>query len=258
MAGEGGSGGTADACAGALNIADPDLEDALRRQVGKETQPIYATDFASVTELNFLSLNESGPCQPIANCIVPDPPVRDGWVSSLLGLECLPELQEIELDAWYVRDFSPLAAITQLTTLNIYFSKAAHFSPLPQLRELRVWNSDSDLSGLSGMHNLNSFTGHFEDLSGKKALAPLSSLNALRNLVLTRSQIEDVSGLEALSKLVTVDLSDNHISDLSPLLQNTALGADTTIDVSNNPISCDHPSVTALIARKVNVQPCMP
>jgi Leucine-rich repeat (LRR) protein len=108
------------------------------------------------------------------------------------------------------------------------------------------------------MIDLISFTAAFKDLSAKNALAPLRSLTELENLVLTRSQITVVSGLETLSKLATVDLSGNNISDLSPLLQNMALGANTTLNVSGNPITCEDASVAALMARKVKVQPCVP
>jgi len=242
-------------CAGPLQIADPDLEAILRKQIDKPTQPLYASDFANVTALRFIP-SGPGPCPTAPDCPSLDPLASDGWVSSLIGLECLPHLQQVEADAWYVKDFSPLSASRGLTVLRIFFSKGAYFPPLPQLRELQVSNSDGDLSELAGMFNLTSFTGMFKDLSAKNALAPLRALTALQDLVLTRSQITDVSGLEALGKLVTVDLSDNNISDLSPLLQNMAFGANTTLNVSGNPITCDDASVAALIARKVKVEPC--
>jgi len=244
-------------CAGALQIADPDLEAVLRKQIDKPTQPLYASDFANVKALTFIP-HVPGPCATAPDCPTLDPLASDGWVSSLIGLECLPHLQSIDADVWYVKDFSPLSAIRELTVLKVFFSKEAYFPRLPQIRELRVSNSDGDLSALTGMFKLTSFTGHFKDLSAKNALAPLRALTELQNLVLTGSQITDVNGLEALNQLVTIDLSDNNISDLSPLLQNVSLGPNTTLNVSKNPITCDDPSVTALLARKVKVEPCGP
>jgi Leucine Rich repeats (2 copies) len=263
LAGEGGSSGApADHCAGPLNVADPDVERTLREQIGKPTGPMYTADFASVTDLGFLSILGAEPqrsCSTTFDCPIPEPPASDGWVTSLAGLECLPHVQQVELDAWYVTDFSPLAAISELTRLDLGLSaELSHLSILPQLRELTVSYSDGDLTGLAAVRNLTSFSGHFKDLSAKNALAPLGSLKGLRNLVLAKNKITDVSGLEALSELVTVDLSNNNIRDLSPLLQNTALGSSTTIDISENPISCGDPSVAALLARKVNVKLCGP
>src|SRR4051812_17062853 len=181
-------------CAGPLQIPDPDLEAILRQEIDKPAQPLYASDFANVTALSFIP-SGPGPCPTAPDCPSLDPLASDGWVASLIGLECLPHLQKVEADAWYVKDFSPLSASRELTVLKIFFSKGAYFGRLPQLRELRVWNSDGDLAGLTGMIDLTSFTGLFKDLSAKNALAPLRSLTELQNLVLTRSQITDVSGL---------------------------------------------------------------
>jgi internalin A len=155
-----------------------------------------------------------------------------------------------------VTDFSPLSSLRDLTTVNIYFSRRAQFSPLPQLRQLQAWNSDSDLAALPAMPNLTSLSAHFVDLSAKNALAPLRSMTTLRNLALVNSVITDVSGLETLTELVTLDLSRNNIGDLSPLLQTAAFGFGTSIDIRDNPITCDDPSIAALLEREVQIQPC--
>jgi len=251
--GGGSSGATTDPCSGPLSIADPDAEQLLREQIGKPTQPLYAADFADVSTLDWVP-HGTGPCPAAPNCPTPEPPQSDGWVTSLVGLECLPHLQSIVIDAWYVADFSQLSALRELKTLDIFFSKRAKFAPLPQLRELKVLNSDGDLAALPALPNLTSLSAHFEDLSGENALAPLRSMVSVRNLALSNCAIRDVSGLETLTGLVTLDLSRNSISDLSPLLQNRALGTGTTIDIHDNPIPCDDPSVAALAKRKVRVE----
>jgi len=256
--GEGGSSGaTTDPCAGPLSFADPDVETLLRTQIGKPTEPLYAADFADVTALDWVP-SGPGPCPTAPNCPTPAPPQSDGWVTSLAGLECLPHVQSILIDAWFVEDFSELSALSDLRTLEIFFSKRARFPSLPQLRELRVLNSDGDLAELPEAPNLTSLSVHLPDLSVPHALAPLSSRKSIRNLVLKNSAIADVTGLETLTSLETLDLSGNNLSDLSPLLQNGALGFGTTIDIHDNPITCDNPSVTTLVERKVRVVPCTP
>lgn len=184
--------------------------------------------------------------------------MKDGAVSSLGGIECLTRTQQLWLDAWYVKDFSPLSTLGDLTILNVYLSKGAKLPPLPQLRVLNVVNSDGDLTVLSVFPNLTSFSGHYQDLSRESALTPLRSLQQLETLNLTRSNIRDLSGLELLSKLVTIDLSMNDVSDISPLLKNAALRLGTSVDLRENPITCDDPSVKSLLERKVEVQPCGP
>lgn len=255
-AGNGGGVATMEPCAGPLRFADPDAEELLREQIGQPQKTLYADDFADVTTLDWVPHGQSGPCPSAPDCPTPDPPRSDGWVTSLAGVECLPHVQAITIDAWFVTDFSPLSSLRYLTTVNIYFSRRAQFSPLPQLRQLQVWNSDSDLAALPAMPNLGSLSAHFVDLSAKNALAPLRSMTTLRNLALVNSAITDVSGLETLTELVTLDLSRNNIGDLSPLLQTSAFGFGRSIDIRDNPITCDDPSVAALLERKVQIEPC--
>jgi len=264
LAGQGGSGGaTADRCREPLNFADPDVEANLRELIGKPAEPMYATDFAHITDLSGLfSIFGSGdqrPCAVSFDCPVPEPPAMDGWVTSVGGLECLPDVEKIVFDAWYVADFSPLTAMSQLTSLDLGWApELSRLAPLPQLRELSVVFGHGGLQGLSAVPNLTSLAGRFSNLSAKDALAPLQSLRRLRNLNLSGSKITNIEALVGLHELSAIDLSDNDIADFSPLLDIPGLGPDSEVNMSGNPGNCNDPAIAVLLTRNVRVHPCVP
>jgi internalin A len=261
--GRGGSGGAAaDPCRGPLSFADPDVEANLRGLIGKPAEPMYAIDFARVTDLSgmftIFGSGDQRPCAASFDCPVPEPPVMDSWVTSVGGLECLPDVEKIVFDAWYVADFSPLTAMSQLTTLDLGWApELSRLAPLPQLRELSVVYGHGGLQGLSAVPNLTSFSGRFSNLSARDALAPLQSLRRLRNLNLSGSKITNIEALAGLHELSTIDLSDNDIADFSPLLDIPGLGPDSEVNVSDNPGNCNDPAIAPLLARKVRVHPCV-
>ena len=97
-----------------------------------------------------------------------------------------------------------------------------------------------------------------EDSLNKASGATISptEMATLTRLIAPSKNIRDLTGLEFATGLDTLDLSDNNIEDIEPLVNNAGLGAGVAIDLRGNPLSaqsCDV-HVPALEARGVSVQ----
>jgi len=71
------------------------------------------------------------------------------------------------------------------------------------------------------------------------------------------NQIDDISPLDRLITLKIVDLQNNQIKDLLPLVLNTGFGDGDEINVGNNPLrSTTHATqIPALQRRKIRIWP---
>ena len=100
-----------------------------------------------------------------------------------------------------------------------------------------------------------------EDSLDKTSGAPITraEMATLTRLIAPNKTIRDLTGLEFATGLDTLDLSDNNIEDIEPLVNNAGLGTGAAIDLRGNPLN--DPSrdvhVPALEARgvAVHVQP---
>jgi internalin A len=251
-AGAGGKGG-AEPCAGPLVFADPDIEVTVREAIGKPAGDIFSQDVASLDDVpGFFSVFPID-CSPVA-CVRPQKPGLDRWITSLSGVECLP-LHKFEADTWGVVDFSPLGALPQLTSLNLGSAPdLSQLVPLPELSELRLWSTPGDLSGLKNFPGLRVFVAEsVQRKLGATGLAPVAQLKNLRELVVHDGHISGVSALVGLSELTRVDLSNNDIVDISPLLGNPGIDAGDELVLNENPINCVQDAIAGLRARGVSV-----
>ena len=200
-----------------VSFADANLEAAIRQQLGKPEGPILASELAGLTSLY-------APNTPIA---------------SLSGLEYCVNLEVLVLDSdLEIKDLSPLAGLTRLRQLYLFFNDISDISPLSGLHNLEVLNLEdnfvkdlSPLSGLSDLRLLNLMDNHIEDIS------PLSGLYNLEWLSLTNNLASDITSLAGLTNLEALFLDGNRISDISPLLANEGISAGDEVRLQLNPLS---------------------
>ena len=90
---------------------------------------------------------------------------------------------------------------------------------------------------------------------GIASLAGLEAATSLRLLLASSNRVVDLSPLAELSELTGLDLRDNRISDLAPLVANEALGRGDWVALDGNPLSerSLNEHVPALLARGVDV-----
>ena len=230
-----------------VTIPDMALRDAIAAALDKASgAPITKADMAKLTELT----------APNAN------------ISNLTGLEAATNLTRLNLgterqedgrsiNSNSVSDLSPLAGLTNLTWLRLRNNSISDISPLAGLTNLTYLNLGgnlmiSDISPLSGLTNLETLWLYANSISN---LSPLAGLTNLRLLSLWFNSVSDISPLAGLTNLRHLWLSNssyalpqtgfltdssfnnNSISDLSPLVANTGLGAGDTVEVWGNPLS---------------------
>ncbi len=156
-------------------------------------------------------------------------------ITDLSGIEYCTNLTRVQLNFSKITDITPLASLTKINWLNIGINQINDISPLASLTnltELKLHgNQISDLSPLSSLTNLTFLRLEANQISD---LSPLSSLTNLTYLRLEANQISDLSPLSSLIQLEDLRLVNNRISDLSSLVENSGLAAEDTVYLGNN------------------------
>ncbi len=196
-----------------VHFADPNLEAAIRCALQRPTDPMYPWDLAGIGSLPANDLD----CPDIKG------------VKTLSGIEHCSHLTILTLTGNYIVDITPLQDLTRL--VNLYLGD----------------NKISDISALRGLKRLQQL-----DLQENliKDVGPLELLTDLRGLNLRQNRIGDetsegqeesvLAPLAGLLSLSFLDLSDNNIRDIMPLVRNCekgGLGIGDTVVLTNNPLS---------------------
>jgi internalin A len=195
-----------------VSFADPDLENAVRSNLGIWEGPICKSQ---VETIEFLG-------------------IYDTVINNLSGIENLTNLSYLQIYHSGALDLSPLAGLNNLRELYLQNAVLSDLSPLARLTNLRALDLEnstiSDFSALVGLYNLeylNLRNTNTEDVS------PIGGFSQLKLLILSENNIMDISALSELTNLEELNLNNNQISDLSPI---TGLINLTTLHVGNNPI----------------------
>lgn len=179
-----------------------------------------------------------------------------GRIADLTPLTQLPNLGMLVLWIDGGVDLTPLAGCASLTELAIGGRGAVDLSAIPTfpvLTGLRVdvydsqWNTP-DLSALSGAPNLTTLS-----TGGSRGLSELKDV-PLKRLVDLNDSGDILLHLPALDTLEQLEISDEYLSDITPLLQYSPTIANLVLEVGAQDIknytvirSADDPVLTALI-----------
>jgi internalin A len=246
--------GGAGACAGPLTFAEPDIEATVRDLIGVPSGPIAPQMVVGLRSLTRLLFADVPSCAPF-DCGHPSPPIRDYWITTLDGLECLTDVEELALDSWSVPDFGSLGALPHLTDLDLGLAPDLSLLPdLPRLTFLRAILTTTNLARLASFTSLVTLDLGAIDLSAPGTLDPLAGLTALQNLAVV-GRVSDLGFITRLTNLTEVHLAGNAITNLDPLVGNLGIGAGDTVDLTDNPINCGAQArqLRALRARGVTV-----
>ena len=189
-----------------VSIPDDNLANAIRETLNLPTDAVITADaMLNLTELE----------------------ARGKGITDLTGLEHAVNLTWLDLsgtgvgDEWHtnsISDVSPLAALTQLTTLSLAYTGVSDISPLAALTQLTWLSLDatavSDVSPLAALTQLTTLFLYYTDVSD---VSPLANLTQLTTLFLYYTDVSDVSPLANLTQLTTLDLGGTDVSDISPL-----------------------------------------
>jgi Leucine-rich repeat (LRR) protein len=176
-----------------ITFTDPNLELALRELIDKTEGQLYTTDVQHVTVFSASGMN----------------------ITDLKGLECLVNLESLNLCNNNISDISVLASLTKLKTAVLFNNRINDVSPL------------TSLDNLSRLHLMNN---QIEDIS------PLALLGNLKSLVLSENQITDISPLASHDRLINLYLRDNRIADISHLVSLSDL---EVLGLERNPLNAE-------------------
>ena len=189
--------GVGDACE-VVTFPDPNLEAIIRVVIGKPTGDIYPSDLDSLIHLS----------------------ADFKHIADVTGLEYCTSLTWLALNGNQISDLSPLANLTNLTSLELYAN-------MIQISDI------SPLASLTNLTYLGLWSNQISDIS------PLANLTNLTSLHLQLNQISDISPLTSLTNLISLYIGANQISDVSPLVDNGGLSEGDQVSLGANPLSSD-------------------
>jgi hypothetical protein len=206
-----------------VTFADPNIEAAVRLEIGKPEGAIYASDLKGLDCLDVSNKN----------------------IGDLSGLEYCTALTQLQLDDNYIDDITHLSHLTNLSYLELNGNRIHDVSALSHLTNLKnLYLADNVISDITPLSNLVSLGPHDWycippsadlDLSNNQIsdISPLSKLTGLEWVVLDDNNISDITPLANLTNLTKLGLSDNQIRDISPLSRLTNL---VMLHLANNQI----------------------
>ncbi len=119
-------------------------------------------------------------------------------------LHSLPDLTELEVYNWNIRDISPISTLKQLEHISVEcnYRKSIDFTVFTKLKSCYLrWRPGSDsIFAVSSLNALNIV--NYPDQS----LEPLQALSNLTKLTLSSSKLKHLSGISQLTSLSLLDL----------------------------------------------------
>jgi Leucine-rich repeat (LRR) protein len=218
-----------------LDIPDPELRYAIVLALGRDLiHQITTGDMASLQELT----------APLKHSV---------QIHTLQGLDLATNLTSLTLAGWVfyggyqgssipyptliLHDFSPLAALTKLQTLDLSFNPLSSLTVPASLTNLQTLKLIGDyltnltVSSAAALPNLRDLElGNYTELGNNRLtdLSFLRSFPGLRSLVLNNNSLSSSLLPETLTELIGLDLSLNKLSSLvlpATLTSLTALSA---------------------------------
>ena len=160
-------------------------------------------------------------------------------------------LTELDATAAGITSLVEIENLTGLTELTLWGNSISDISELSGLTSLSLRsNAVSDIGALSGLTSLTDLDLGFNPLSDITAVSGLAQLAVL---LLTGDSVSDIGALVALRRLTSLSLEANaDLIDIQALLDNTGLGAGTTVRLGGTSVSCA--DVAGLAAKGVDVR----
>lgn len=226
-------------------------------------EPSRLPDFSNMPDLKSLSIGNYDSFGPLVNAVgLEELTISDVYtddLSAIAGLTGLKRLNLIDMSL----DPSALEPVMNLTGLEVIdmsdsfiWGNVDGLLKLPNLKELNLNDCTAgfDMANLETNEslkilNMNDMTlkaldnGQWDYGAGNENNISLAELTdmfgyypGLEELYLSGAELEDISFAAGLQCLMSLDITDNYVTDLSPLSDLPALGA---VMCASNPISND-------------------
>ena len=164
-------------------------------------------------------------------------------IENITGIQYATNLLELKLKGNAITDITPLAALTQLTTLDLsenfiiqlmFTGDADGGNKSSSLVQgVPEFEGFTEFEGISVFEMLTSLTKLDLGLNQIEELTPLERVKSLTDLNLRENVFEDINALENLTNLTALNLNATGIADIAPLRGLTRL---TTLNLDDNSI----------------------
>jgi Leucine-rich repeat (LRR) protein len=226
-------------------VSDPNdpnnvkIEAAIRYSADKLTGKLTKADLEKVKTLSFWMPN----LDPMAKKEVVIPTLSTGRSSpfkykkltSVKGLEKLPQLTYLVLSNNQLTDVKGLEKLDQLKVLFLYDNKLTSVQGLENLTQLtRLELHDNQLTSVKGLEKLTQLEWLYLYDNKLTSVKELENLPQLRVLNLYNNQLTSVKGLEKLTQLTSLNLHNNQLTDVKGLERLTKL---TYLSLSRNQLT---------------------
>jgi len=243
-----------------VNFTDPNFEELVREELDIPSRDITNQDMWSIKKLygenrNISDLNGIEYCSGLSylrmteNNIIDLTPIRDLVLIDYLGLslnqivDIKPLVDNVGIGLGndnIVLDGNPLSDLSILT-----------YKPQIQSRGVRI-TTDKELSTPS---EINFLDNNFEQVIREHLNIPTggilnTDLELLTNIYARNRNLSNIYGIEFCKNLDTLDVGDNHITDIVPLFY---LRGITSLMLNNNNISDIQPIRYLYYLTKLNV-----
>lgn len=162
----------------AVTFKDKNLENAVRKQIGKQTGDLSQSDLNSVTKL-----------------VAVDQDIKD-----LSGIENLTNLNEIFLGGNPITNIDPLGKLTKLDNVNLTGCQINNISPLVSNTNIQfLFLSSNNISDISPLIKLTNIQYLSLDNNKIVDVSPLLKLTKLTDLEISGNTIKDKSPLNTIS-----------------------------------------------------------
>ena len=197
-----------------IRFADAAVGAALRKQIGKEAEPvIYTNDLWNVTK--FTLPNDA---------------------TSLADLKYLSNLEELTIKGRQLPDLNFLEDFPRLQALDLSGSRfpTNGLYIVGKLKELRRLNlTNCGLSTLAGLETLENTTHIYLADNTLRNLDALANMYGLVEVDLDHNAVVDLKAFQKLANLEILDLAYNSVENLQPLAGCVRL---TNLDLSHNAV----------------------
>ena len=230
---------------------DPNLESAVREALGRLQGPSTLTRLSARSK----AIRSLAGIECLNNLDTLNLHYND--IIDLTPLSQLNSLEWLDVSANGISDITPLNQLTHLTWLNLDVSGIIDLTPLSQLKNLKGLSLESNrIVDLIPLNQLNSLEQLYLSWNQIVDLTPLNQLTNLIWLGLESNRIVDLTSLNQLNELRWLRLDENQITDLSPLVANPGLGDGDEVYLEGNPLSDQAltEQIPALKARGVDVR----
>ncbi len=199
-------------------IEDESMADILSETLGKSQRAVTEEDIATLegfSAFNFQGYNFLTICLPGYSEIVEAEEVDDAAI--------MAHMKQFDLNEYNIESYSDLKyfkGLKELILPSVDFEDVSFISDMKELETLYIDGVTvggeyiNDLSLVSGLENLRTFSAYGNNVTD---ISPLASLVNLENIYLDYNKIKDVSPLAGLKNIKNLYLTYNLISDITPL-----------------------------------------